>query len=388
MSADLASSSPTLHGPRSTAMHKRAIAERLPVCGGIELTHRCNLACVHCYVNLAANDREAQRRELTTDEWYRVIDQIVDAGTLWLTITGGEPLLRPDFCDIYRYAHGKGLVLVVYTNATLITERHLELWRHHPPRHIEITQYGYTRETYDKVTDAGANYDRFTRGMARARAAGLHVTLKTMAMRDTVHEVAAIADYARREGLQFRFDAVISPRIDGGRKPLAQRLSPAEVAAIEGVDEKRRRQFADVCTSITSMKGQTPADDKLYQCGAGVATFTIDPYGKLHVCELSRKPGWDVLRDGLMAGFTVGFNQVLNQRRSDMSGCGSCGAGGGCSNCAGMAELEGRSVDEGDAAYLCQVTDARNTLLFGDARPMPNGLVKLRLRGEHGQQIP
>ena len=49
--------------------------------------------------------------------------------TLWLTLTGGEPLLRPDFCDIYAYAHGLGLVLTVYTNATLITERHLELWR-------------------------------------------------------------------------------------------------------------------------------------------------------------------------------------------------------------------------------------------------------------------
>src|SRR5439155_8125892 len=77
------------HGPRSEALHARSMRERIPIMGGLELTFRCNLACVHCYVNLAPNDREAARRELTTDEWYRVIDQVADAGTLWLTLTGG-----------------------------------------------------------------------------------------------------------------------------------------------------------------------------------------------------------------------------------------------------------------------------------------------------------
>jgi MoaA/NifB/PqqE/SkfB family radical SAM enzyme len=364
-------------------MHGRVVEQRMPLYGGIELTHRCNLACVHCYVNLAPNDRAAQKRELTTEEWYRVLDQVEAAGTLYLTITGGEPLLRPDFCDVYRYAHGKGLVLVVYTNATLITQKHLDLWKHHPPRHIEITQYGYTPATYDQVTDAGANYDRFMRGMQRARDAGVRVTLKTMAMRATVHEVADIADYARREGLKFRYDAVLSPRIDGGRGPLAQRLSPAEVVAIEGIDQQHKESFAEYCVSHS---GDKPRNDKLYQCGAGLASFVIDPYGKLHVCELSRKPGWDVLRDGFADGVKVGFARELGRRRSDMSGCGTCGVITTCSNCTGMAELEGRAVEDGDPSYFCQITDTRNAQVFGDTRPMPNGLVKLRLRGEHGPQ--
>ncbi len=382
MSSDLAIAVPamhrTAHGPRSTELHlRRALHERIPMSGGLELTHRCNLACIHCYVNLPSADRTAIARELTTEQWCEVIDQCADAGVLWLTMTGGEPLLRPDFCEIYEHAHERGLVLTVYTNATLITERHLELWTRCPPRGLEITQYGWTRETYDRVTDAGAQYDRFVRGLERVRAAGVAVTLKAIAMKASVHEVAPIRDFARREGLGFRYDAVISPRIDGGRGPLAQRLTPAEVSAIEALDEERTLAFADHCRTT---KGQRPADDHKYQCGAGLAAFLVDPYGKMHVCELSRRPGWDVLSDGLAEGFRTAFAKIREEKRSDMSGCGTCATVTVCSNCVGMSELEARSPDSGDL-YFCQVTDGRAESALGASRPTPNGLYKLRLRG-------
>src|SRR4051812_31117124 len=119
MSVDVAG--PGKQGPRASALYTRSIAERIPILGGLELTFRCNLACIHCYVNLPPADRAEARRERTTDEWFAIIDQVAEAGCLWLTLTGGEPLLRPDFCDIYRHAHKRGLLLSVYTNATLIT---------------------------------------------------------------------------------------------------------------------------------------------------------------------------------------------------------------------------------------------------------------------------
>jgi radical SAM protein with 4Fe4S-binding SPASM domain len=382
MSNDIAVALPRAHGPRSEAMHKRSerADARFPIGAGLELTFRCNLACIHCYVNLPAADRDAKARELTTDEWCRVLDQCADAGVLYLTFTGGEPLLRPDFCEIYEYAHEKGFVLTVFTNAILIGERHLELWRRRPPRSIEITQYGFTAETYDKVTDAGPQYDRFQRGLARLRETGVDVMLKAIAMRASVHELPAIRAFARSEGLGFRYDAILSPRIDGGRKPLEQRLTPAEVFAIENVDDERVNAFAEYCGDHV---GERPLDDRKYQCGAGLNTIIVDPYGKMHVCQLSRRPGWDVLEGGLAAGFYQAFTAVRAERREDLSGCGSCPTSTVCSNCVGMAELENRSTDIGDP-YFCNVSDARAAGVLGAARPSPNGLVKLRLRGVHG----
>jgi MoaA/NifB/PqqE/SkfB family radical SAM enzyme len=380
VSFDIAVAKPVVHGPRSEALIKRSAQDQIPISGGIELTHRCNLACVHCYVNLAPNDREAQRREMTTGEVKRVIDELCEMGTLWLTLTGGEPLLRPDFPEIYSYAFDKGLLLTIYTNATLITDRIIDLWLERPPRLLEITQYGFTRETYDRVTDAGAQYDRFQRGLQRVRDAGIKVTLKTIAMRSNVHEVDQIRRYARDNGLRFRFDAIISPRIDGGRKPLAQRLTPAEIAAVESADEQRHAEESDFCHKH---EGWIPTDNRRYQCGAGLATFLIDPYGKLHVCELSRRPGWDVLAHGFRDGFLQAFPRLRAETRDHIEGCGSCPTISSCSNCTGMAELEGLSPDGGNP-YMCQVTDARNATIFGERRASPNGLVQLRRRASNG----
>ena len=378
MSTDLAVAVPRTYGPLGMALFAKPTGKRAVIAAGLELTFRCNLACLHCYVNLPAADRDAKARELTTDEWYRVLDQCADAGVLFLTLTGGEPLLRPDFCEIYEYAHQKGMVTSVYTNATLITERHIELWVRRAPRSIEITQYGATRETYDTVTDAGAQYDRFHRGLERLRAAGIVVTLKAVALKSNVHELPAIREYAHAAGMDFRYDAIISPRIDGGRKPLAQRLTPAEVAAIEWMDERRADAFEQYCGSSI---GSAPRDNYKYQCGAGVDTIIVDPYGKMHVCQLSRRPGWDVLRDGLAAGFDEAFEAIREERLDDTSGCGSCPTNGACSNCVGMTELEQRAAGSGDP-YFCQISDARAERILGDARPTPNGLVKIRLRGE------
>lgn len=367
------------YGPRALDLFERASAARVPLNGSIELTHRCNLACVHCYVNLPAADRGAQRREMTSEQICRIVDELAELGTLTLTLTGGEPLLRPDFADIYRYAHKKGLVLTVYTNATLITEKMAALFAELPPRNIDITQYGYTPIVYDAVTGAGdGQYQRFYRGYRRLREAGVTVTLKTIAMRSNVHEVPAIRDFAQREGLGFRFDAIITARIDGGRGPLKERLPPEEVARIEASDAERQEAWAEYCTVRA---GSKPASDDLYQCGAGHLTFLIDPYGLLHVCELSRAMGWDVVAGGFAAGWYGAVVDERARKRSHTEGCGSCATYSACNNCVGLATLEGLTPDDGHP-YMCQVTDARNQLVFGEDRQRPNGLIRLRLGRE------
>jgi radical SAM protein with 4Fe4S-binding SPASM domain len=367
---------PRGYGPRGRALVARMVAERVPSKGSIELTHRCNLACVHCYVNLPATDRAAQRREMSAAHIRRVVDELVELGTLSLTLTGGEPLVRPDFAEIYSDIHDRGILVTVYTNATLITERILSLFEARPPAGVDITQYGFSAATYDAVTDAGdGQYARFRRGVDRLLAAGVKVSLKTIAMRKNAAKVPAMRELARALGVDFRLDAVISPRIDGGRGPLAQRLSPAEVAAVEQDSEETRSSWADFCATQAS---NGPATDELYQCGAGRHTFLIDPYGRLHVCELSRTLGWDVLAHGFAAGWYRAIPDVLSRKRAHNDGCGSCEANASCSNCVGMAELEGRIPADGNP-YFCDVTDERNTRLYGAERPQPRGLVRLRL---------
>lgn len=364
------------YGPSARRFFLRAKTERTPLAGGIELTHRCNLACVHCYVNLPAGDAVAKRREMTTEEVHRVVDELAELGTMRLTLTGGEPLLRADFPAIYRHAHQKGILIVVYTNATLITPRIARLWSEFPPANIEITQYGASAKTFNAVADiAGDPHKKFRAGIERLREAGIRFSLKTIAMRKNVSEVAAMRDFAKELGVSFRFDTVISPRIDGGKGPLAQRLTPLEAAELDIQGRATPQQWADYCE--TSLETRPPAD-RHYRCGAGSASFLIDPFGRLHVCELSRRPGWDVLKHGFARGWYEEIPRLVATKAQSSSTCHSCPTESVCSNCVGMAELEGTEVNP----YLCELTDERNRMAIGEARPLPSGLVHLKGRDD------
>jgi MoaA/NifB/PqqE/SkfB family radical SAM enzyme len=118
----------------------------------MELTFRCNLQCAHCYCNLPLNDQDAINKELSTEKVCDILDQIADAGCLWLLLTGGEPLVRRDFLEIYTYAKKKGFMISLFTNGTLLTEKMADYLAEYPPFILEITLYGVTKETYESIT--------------------------------------------------------------------------------------------------------------------------------------------------------------------------------------------------------------------------------------------
>jgi len=153
----------------SGALHQQSAGRRIPASGTVELTRRCPLSCVHCYNNLPMDDSEARSRELTFDEHRRILDEITEAGCLWLLYSGGETLARADFLEIYTYAKQKGLIITLFTNGTLLTADiadHLAEWR---PFSIEITLYGRTPQTHDGVTGVPGSYEQCMRAVRLLR---------------------------------------------------------------------------------------------------------------------------------------------------------------------------------------------------------------------------
>ena len=109
------------YGEFSQTFHRRTMQRHLPLSGAIEVTRRrCPLTCVHCYNNLPMADHEASRSELTLEEHCRILDELADAGCLWLLFTGGEIFARRDFLDIYTHAEDTGSLITLFTNGTLI----------------------------------------------------------------------------------------------------------------------------------------------------------------------------------------------------------------------------------------------------------------------------
>jgi len=189
---------------------------RVPLEGTIETTYRCNLNCVHCYVNQPAGSREERERELSLERLKQLIDEMVAEGTLFVLFTGGEVLVRRDFPELYLYARAQGLLVTIFTNGTLVTERIADLFAEHRPEKIEISLYGMTRETYDRVTRVPGSFDKCMEGIQRLVDRGIPLSLKTMALAWNQHEIQAMDAYAKSLGLVFRFDSSLNPRVDCG----------------------------------------------------------------------------------------------------------------------------------------------------------------------------
>ena len=132
----------------------------------IELTERCNNDCIHCCINLPENDESAKKKELSTDEWKKIIQEVADLGGMTIRFTGGEPLLREDFKELYLFTRKLGIRVMLFTNARLITPELAEFLAAYPPREkIEVTVYGMQPKSYDAVVRVKGAFEEFWRGI-------------------------------------------------------------------------------------------------------------------------------------------------------------------------------------------------------------------------------
>jgi radical SAM protein with 4Fe4S-binding SPASM domain len=347
---------------------KRLEVKRTPLFFELELTARCNNNCRHCYINLPADDCRAVAGELSPGEIGDLADQAVELGALWCLVTGGEPLLRPDFREIYRALKQRGLLVSVFTNACLVTEEEIELFKALPPRDLEVTVYGVTPETYEAVTRRAGSYRAFRRGLELLLSNGLKVRLKAMALRSNIRELPAIAAFCRERTKEpFRFDPLLHLRYD--RDPVrneeirAERLTPAEIAAAEQADEIRGVALRKECQTLRSLTGEDSRDLKLFQCGAGLHSFTIGHDGRFRLCSSLWQPNStrDLRKTGLEEAWHGLVPLILAKTSQDpvyLDNCRRCPLVDLCLWCPAHAHLETGRLD-GWVEYFCQVAKAR-----------------------------
>ena len=343
----------------SMGLNKRVVGQRVPISGSIEVTRRCNLKCAHCYNNMSLGDQDALRSELAYEEHCRILDEITEAGCLWLLYTGGEMFARKDFLDIYTYAKQKGLLITLFTNGTLITSKiadNLVQWR---PFSIEITFYGRTRETYERITRIPGSYDRCMHGIQLLLERGLPLKLKTMAMTMNKHEIWDMKRFVEEDlGLDFKFDAMINCRIDCSQRPLAVRILPQEVVELDLQDPERAAEWKRFAEQFNSPVHPTEHVNELYHCGGGMNFFAIDPYGRLSICVLSQNAPYDLRSSSFREGWE-GFLFNLRQKKiRRQTRCVRCEIKAMCGMCPANGELENGDAEE-PVDFLCQVAHLR-----------------------------
>jgi radical SAM protein with 4Fe4S-binding SPASM domain len=297
-------------------------------------------------------------KELPAEKFISIIDEITDAGCLFLLLTGGDPLLRKDFSSIYRQSKKKGLLVTVFTNGSLITDAVTGLFADLPPQAVEISLYGSTPSTFEKITRTPGSFSSCIRGIERLLEKNIRVRLKTVLMSLNSHEFFEMRSMAEKFGVPFRFDPAISPCLNGDRSPLKFRVSPREAVEKEFSDEKRQGAWLDYLHRFSG----SPITNRLYNCGAGINNFHVDPYGNLRPCLMATTPKHDLFHSSFMDGWKNTIPLIHNIKVSDDYLCNKCDKRDICGFCAPFFEME--NGNEIYSEYHCALSKYRYRTIY------------------------
>jgi len=357
---------------------QKAWRDKIPLSGSFAITHQCNFSCGHCYV--PASERRGMRdgkREVQTSEVRRIIEECAAEGCLYLLITGGEPLLREDFAEIWIHAKRQGLLLTLFTNGALISRQTIELLSEWPPQVGEITLYGATERTYEVVTGRPCSCKSVRRGIEMLLEAGIAVRLKSLVSSLNCRELRDMEGIAEELGLKFRMDACICPALDGDMRPLAYRLPAGQAVEAEFSNKARAADWVRFFEGQKDLSAVLP-ENRLYDCGAGVMSFHVDAYGMLQPCLMVRTVRANLAK----MSFGDGWRRIAAAMEGKLVPsewpCGGCECRDICGHCPGFFEMENGSETD-PCAYLCEI----GRLRLGHIRDLSGKLDKHGKRDCH-----
>jgi len=334
----------------------------------IELTERCNNNCAHCYINLPATDEAARARELDTRTLQGILIEAAALGCLTVRFTGGEPLLRPDFAELYLFARRLGLKVMIFSNATLLTADLADLFARVPPlERIEVTVYGMSERTYQRVSRVRGAHAAAWRGIKLLVERNIPFVVKGALVRPDEADVAAFEEWAKTlpamsaQPSYAMFFNLRSRRDSAARNNMIRRLrlTPDEGLRFLARDPARLRTTQrEFCQKFLGVPG-----DKLFSCGSGVGGGCVDAYGMLQPCMLLRHPAavYDLQRGSLKDALTRFFPALRETRATNpdyLARCAHCFIKSLCDQCPAQSWMEHGTLDT-PVQYFCDVAHAQ-----------------------------
>lgn len=351
----------------SDYLARKSIRMKAPFSGTFELSPVCNFSCKMCYVRKTAKEvRESPRGILRLEDWRKIAREAYDAGMLYLLLTGGEPLLWPDFWTLYEELVDMGFLVSINTNGSLIDEAAVARFRERPPQKINITLYGANDATYKRLCGADGVFSKVDWAVRSLVANGITVKLNCSLTPDNAEDLDWIVDYAKERSVPLQVATYMFPpvRRDPTQVGRNERFTPEECAQYRlrylerymGEESYRGylRRIAEGCVPPPGLDEGCvdPVDGKI-RCRAGRASFWITWDGWLTPCGMMPEPKVDLREQS----FTEAWNSVVRlSAELSLSGvCGSCPNAEICHPCAAISCAE-TGAASGIPTYMCKVS--------------------------------
>lgn len=362
----------------TSKLFSKASSIRLPLSGTFELSPMCNFKCKMCYVRKTYEEvSHHDRKMLTCEKWIQIAEEAKQMGMLYLLLTGGEPFLWPDFWRLYEYLSQMGFVLSINTNGSMIDEEAVEKLKKRAPSRINITLYGASDETYERLCGIKGVFEKVDRAITLLRSAGIPVKLNCSLTPYNADDIGAMIRYAEKRELILVVNTYMFPPIRRDEKAIGlnDRFTPKEATKYNLLRYKLQygediyHQFlASVRQGAIPPPGLDeacvdPIDGRV-RCRAGKAAFWITWDGYMTPCGMMTKPAVDIWEKSFEDNWHHIVTATDGLKLSSV--CEKCKNQELCHSCAAMALAETGDVS-GIPSYLCETVEELIAIAEKDA---------------------
>lgn len=271
----------------------KACAQKLPVSGTMELTGRCNFDCKMCFIHQSSADGSIKAAEMPTSFWCRLADELQRIGTLTMLLTGGEPMLRQDFGEIYTYLKRHGFLISVNTNLSLLSEQNVKLLSDNKPLIVNVSLYGASGKTYGALCGREQMFRVVRDNLLRLKEQGIAVKLNYTVTEENYSDKEEIYAFAREHQFPIQQTTYLFPpvRSADGCGCAYQRSEPEKTAQMLFACEKARygEHLGDYLRSRKATVGEDECGENRMSCRAGVSSFWVTYDGCLQLCGMMDK---------------------------------------------------------------------------------------------------
>ena len=358
--------------PVTEYLFTKATRKKIPLGGTFELTPVCNMDCRMCYVKMSRQQQEAIRPLISAEEWLRLGQEAKGHGLLYLLLTGGEPFSRPDFREILAGLHKMGLVLTINSNGTLIDEKTMEWLVQTPPVRINITLYGASDATYERLCRNPRGFTQVTKAIRMLRDAGITVKINCSLTPYNADDLEGIIRFAKEEGLVVQATSYMFPpvRRDASKVGQNDRFTPEDAAYYSAKIEKflnGSERFLERAKTLDF--GSIPSDDDMcidsegegIRCRAGKSSFWVTWDGKMLPCGMLPDEGVDLSKTEFAEAWKQITEKVTCIRLP--AKCKNCSLKDLCRACAAMAVTETGHYDQ-VPEYRCRMAQEYQNAFF------------------------
>jgi radical SAM protein with 4Fe4S-binding SPASM domain len=327
----------------------KALKRNIPLSVQLDLTYRCNERCIHCYLD------HHDHGEMDTTEIKDLLDQMSDAGVFYLTISGGEILMRRDFFAILEHARLRTFCISLKTNGVLIRKQEADRIKALGVQSVQVSIYSHRHEVHDAITKMPGSLRQSIEAVRLLRDRGLHVIMANVLMSQNVNDYQGVRELAIELGAQFIVDPTITPMMNGDRSLLDLNVDEAALRQVF----RNEALIGNVEKFCAPPQGPDEEALDMLPCSAGHTACYVSPYGDIYPCVQFPLPSGNVRRTKFADIWrdSPQLREVRSITLRDMPSCSQCTHGGTCTRCPGLAYLEGDM--RGPSVQDCEKSYAR-----------------------------